>query len=569
MKGNSIIYALLFGIFLFCSLSSCRERPVIHQLFKWQPIGEEADSIIILLEEGYINQLSYCYLDSLVDKLDSLSLIEGKRQISARSAYWRARLNNMVHNDSAITANLNMAIELCDSVRFPYDYMLIKNLRYKKMTESEVDKFKQYMDLLRFCEREQDHLIGAEASIDIGNIHLEIGDYKKALTYYEKADSLYLISGIENYHVKIRLNLALLLMKTGKKEESIEIILSLLDNPIAREDFDFFNSVLNVAYMVTGDTLYLAEAEKKFDERRDYTWGRAPMEVQRIKSKLEGGDFVGALKHSRHLKSLVETTTSPDTKENAYQLLARVYLKNEMQDSAIYYFMRFLSFSDSLKNEQEIVEISNLGNRAEIERFETQMMTHQKIQRLYFIVGILGFAIIALTIIIVLVRKNQTHKLAIERVEHTLERERYKLIASYLAMTEKDNVLQSVLEDIGGMKQKGNIDNEKTTDMETNIRFHLSGRQDWERFKELFDKVHPKFVDIMRTRFPMVSEGDIRLAIYIKSGLSTKQIARMLMLQPDSVKKNRQRLRKRMGLSSDVNLDTLLREIDIYKDTEI
>ncbi len=62
-------------------------------------------------------------------------------------------------------------------------------------------------------------------------------------------------------------------------------------------------------------------------------------------------------------------------------------------------------------------------------------------------------------------------------------------------------------------------------------------------------------------RIPAVTEGDIHLAIYLRAGLTSKQISRMLLLQPDSVKKNRQRLRKHLNLSPTDSLEHLLRNI--------
>lgn len=50
----------------------------------------------------------------------------------------------------------------------------------------------------------------------------------------------------------------------------------------------------------------------------------------------------------------------------------------------------------------------------------------------------------------------------------------------------------------------------------------------------------------------------VELAVYIRAGLETKQIARMLMLQPGSVKMNRHRLRERMGLGPDERLEEVL-----------
>ncbi len=60
---------------------------------------------------------------------------------------------------------------------------------------------------------------------------------------------------------------------------------------------------------------------------------------------------------------------------------------------------------------------------------------------------------------------------------------------------------------------------------------------------------------------PALTEGDVRLAVYIRAGLTSKQIAQMLLLQPDSVKKNRQRLRRRMNLTSSESLEEVLYSI--------
>ncbi len=78
----------------------------------------------------------------------------------------------------------------------------------------------------------------------------------------------------------------------------------------------------------------------------------------------------------------------------------------------------------------------------------------------------------------------------------------------------------------------------------------------------MFDKVHPSFSANLKHGYLRLTEGDIRLAIYLKSGLTTKQIVRMLLLQPDSVKKNRQRLRRHLELDSGVSLETFLRSFD-------
>lgn len=88
---------------------------------------------------------------------------------------------------------------------------------------------------------------------------------------------------------------------------------------------------------------------------------------------------------------------------------------------------------------------------------------------------------------------------------------------------------------------------------------HLNGQNDWDCFKELFEKVHPSFVSDLKAEFPDLTESDLRLATYLKAGMESKQIARMTNLQPDTIRKNRQKLRRHLGLTRDESLENFLR----------
>ena len=120
--------------------------------------------------------------------------------------------------------------------------------------------------------------------------------------------------------------------------------------------------------------------------------------------------------------------------------------------------------------------------------------------------------------------------------------------------------MQTVLTDVGRMKREG-VGSSDLRMIEQTIRMHLNNKDEMENIAALFEKVHPDFVRRLKARYPGVSEGDIRLAVYINVGMTTKQIAKMLLIQPASVKMNRHRLRERMNLSADETLEDILREI--------
>lgn len=57
-----------------------------------------------------------------------------------------------------------------------------------------------------------------------------------------------------------------------------------------------------------------------------------------------------------------------------------------------------------------------------------------------------------------------------------------------------------------------------------------------------------RFQQQLKARYSRLTSYDIRLCTYLKSNLSTKEIATLLNITPDSVKKAKHRLRKKMNL---------------------
>ena len=56
----------------------------------------------------------------------------------------------------------------------------------------------------------------------------------------------------------------------------------------------------------------------------------------------------------------------------------------------------------------------------------------------------------------------------------------------------------------------------------------------------------------------MLSQTDLRLCVYIKLNLSTKEIAELMNIQPSSVEMARYRMRKKMDLDPSVDLRDIL-----------
>jgi DNA-binding CsgD family transcriptional regulator len=62
------------------------------------------------------------------------------------------------------------------------------------------------------------------------------------------------------------------------------------------------------------------------------------------------------------------------------------------------------------------------------------------------------------------------------------------------------------------------------------------------------ENANQQFQHQLKARFPTLTPYELRLCTYLKSNLSTKEIAVLLNITPDSVKKAKHRLRKKICL---------------------
>jgi len=81
---------------------------------------------------------------------------------------------------------------------------------------------------------------------------------------------------------------------------------------------------------------------------------------------------------------------------------------------------------------------------------------------------------------------------------------------------------------------------------------------DWMAFKASFEKAFPAFIHKIRKSFPTLTDAEERLALLIKLNVTRKEAATILGISSDSVKKTRNRLRKRLELSEEDNLEAYI-----------
>ena len=77
---------------------------------------------------------------------------------------------------------------------------------------------------------------------------------------------------------------------------------------------------------------------------------------------------------------------------------------------------------------------------------------------------------------------------------------------------------------------------------------YLLDESDWEKSEEYFNIIYDGLLDKLKSSYPGISKTDMKICVYTKLNLSTKEIADIMNISARSVEMARYRLRKRLGL---------------------
>ncbi|RZJ71313.1 MAG: histidine kinase, partial [Flavobacterium sp.] len=81
------------------------------------------------------------------------------------------------------------------------------------------------------------------------------------------------------------------------------------------------------------------------------------------------------------------------------------------------------------------------------------------------------------------------------------------------------------------------------------IKTNSISKNEWQSFEKNLIKSHEEFVDRLSKKFPALTSKDIKLCIYLKMNLSSKEIAPLMNISFRGVELHRYRLRKKLEIS--------------------
>jgi len=100
--------------------------------------------------------------------------------------------------------------------------------------------------------------------------------------------------------------------------------------------------------------------------------------------------------------------------------------------------------------------------------------------------------------------------------------------------------------------------NKLKSEIKKAIKINEVNKHEWEIFETNLNQIHNEFIINLSKKFPHLTPKDVKLCVYLKMNLSSKEIAPMMNISFRGVELHRYRLRKKLSLSQDENLSKFL-----------
>lgn len=137
-----------------------------------------------------------------------------------------------------------------------------------------------------------------------------------------------------------------------------------------------------------------------------------------------------------------------------------------------------------------------------------------------------------------------------------LEFKRKEIINIALNIVEQKNAMDEAIIQLKDIRKisDNTSKNNHIDELIKNIKYKKYYTDKIENFNIEAEKLHKGFSQRLQEEFPGLSENDKRLAVLLRLGFSSKEIAPLLNISPKSAEINRYRLRKKLNISKSDNL---------------
>jgi DNA-binding CsgD family transcriptional regulator len=127
----------------------------------------------------------------------------------------------------------------------------------------------------------------------------------------------------------------------------------------------------------------------------------------------------------------------------------------------------------------------------------------------------------------------------------------------------KNELLQKIKEEISHLKDSKDdqVADGQLKRLQKIIDESMNDERDWNLFETSFNETHENFFKKLKIDHPDLVPNDLKLCAYLRMNMSSKEMASLLNISVRGVEIRRYRLRKKLNLQHDKNLNEFLIEL--------
>ena len=146
--------------------------------------------------------------------------------------------------------------------------------------------------------------------------------------------------------------------------------------------------------------------------------------------------------------------------------------------------------------------------------------------------------------------ENELIQLRNDKLRSDMDHRSKELAVATMGTIKKNEILKEIGSIVSNLPESP-----ASKELKKVIKNNLSSKKDWISFEEAFNNADKDFFKKIKEKHPNLTTGDLRLCVYLRLNLSSKEIAPLLHISHRSVEIKRYRLRKKMELGKEVNLN--------------
>ena len=398
-------------------------------------------------------------------------------------------------------------------------------------------------------------------------------DYSNALIYTKALLQYYGDNKAEHKfsYLNTLVNTGSIYNKLTVSDSTIKFVKLAIEQDLASfQDLSFPYLLLGNAYLNKGDFIEAKKYESLVYAEQDtlYDYSIDGILAHQLSGKLAMAlnELPEALFHYKLALKYSDSIKYDYGKIDGNYNVLTTLLKQQNNQELSSYFEGYILNKDSLYSRKSLelenqllvqYETNKKEHKIEQLKFDNERLNYKNQKQRNRIIAIVFSLIIIVLIATVLINKyRHKQKLISKKLEN---QQLLKTILSKDLELSKKDLQQAIgkLEDKSHLISKLKSDLQEKTDTTQNIDSIINlldqsyiDENNWAKIVLNFDALNDDFSKKITLRFPAVNNNDIRLLILIKLGYSIKGIAEVNNITEDSVKKRKNRLLKKMEISS-------------------